>query len=144
MWLCWRILLLAGASCCWGCEQREVEGITIDGTLTDQQDYTTNWRICRLISRSLHHDDQALAELVALNRGGATHCYHLANVVTQILVRVGEPGFMQMTANFSAQQQRDVRKFLEIGLNSGRYTMRKRPSNSIREQAPDLDRQLAK
>lgn len=137
-------LLLTVATICGSCEQREVEGITISGTLTVQQDYTTNRRMCQLISQSLHHDSQALAELVAFDCGGAALCYDLGDVITQILCRVGEPEFMRMTAHFSAQQQRDMRSFLEVGLEYGSHSVRKRLGNSVREQFPLLDRQLAK
>jgi len=99
--------------------------------------------MCRLISRALDHDGQALAELVAFDCGGAAGCYDLADVITQIMARVGVPNFMQMTAHFSIQQQRDVRHFLEVGLASGRYAVRKSLDNSVHGQVPALDRQLA-
>jgi hypothetical protein len=105
-WLGWQVLLLASASCFWGC--------------------------------------QALAELVAFDCGGAARCYDLADVITQILCRVGEPEFMRMTATFSTQQQRDVRSFIEVGLKYGQHSVRKRRDNSINQQFPDLDRQLSK
>jgi hypothetical protein len=144
MWPGWKTLLLTGASCCWGCQQQDVEGVTINGTLTDQQDYTTNRQMCRLISRSLHHDSQALAALVAFNCGGAALCYDLGDVVTQILYRVGETEFIRMTANFSVQQQRNVRSFVEVGLEYGRYAPHEDSGKSIHEQFPSLDHQLAK
>ena len=143
-WPHWQVLLLASASCFWGCQQQQVEGVTINGTLTDQQDHSTNQQMCQLISRSLHHDNQALAELVAFDCGGAARCYDLADVITQILCRVGEPEFMRMTATFSTQQQRDVRSFIEVGLEYGQHSVRKRRDNSISQQFPDLDRQLSK
>jgi len=142
-WPGWKVLVLAGASCCGGCQKRGVEGISINGTLTDRQDYTTNRRMCQLISRSLHHDSQALAQLVALDCGGAAGCYDLGDVILQILCQVGEPEFMRMTANFSLQQQREVRSFLEVGLEYGGSSVRKRLGNFIHEQFPLLDNQLA-
>jgi hypothetical protein len=138
----WKVLL-ASATFFYGCQQQRVEGVTINGTLTAQQDYLTNWRMCRLISSALHHDNQALAELIAFDCGGAAGCYDLADVITQIMIRVGEPEFMRMTAHFSPHQQRDVRNFLEVGLEYGSYTVRKSAGNSVHEQLPDLDRQLA-
>jgi hypothetical protein len=136
--------VLAVASCVWGCQPQEVEGIAINGTLTDQQDYPTNRRMRQLISLALHHDSQALAELVAFDCGGAARCYDLGDVILQLLCRVGEPEFMRMTANFSTQQQREVRSFLEVGLEYGSHSTRKNLGNSLREQFPLLDRQLAK
>jgi hypothetical protein len=99
--------------------------------------------MCQLISRSLHHDSQALAELVAFDCGGAAGCYDLGDVFIQILCRVGEPEFMRMTASFSPQQQQEVRSFLEVGLEYGGSSVRKQLGNSIHEQFPLLDRQLA-
>jgi len=143
-WPGWKVVLCAGASCFCGCQQREVEGVVINGTLTEQQDYMTNRQMCQLISRSLHHDSQALAELVAFDCGGAAGCYDLGDVITQILCRIGEPEFGRMTAHFSLQQQRDVRSLLEVGLEYGSHAVCKRPGDSVREQFPILNRQLAK
>lgn len=142
-WPGWKVLVLAGASRGGSCQQREVDGISINGTLTDQQDYPTNQRMCQLISRALRHDSQALAELAAFDCGGAAGCYDLGDVFIQILGRVGEPEFMRMTAHFSPQQQREVRSFLEVGLEYGSSSVRKELGESIHKQFPLLDNQLA-
>lgn len=83
-----------------------------------------------------------MAELLKFKCGDAASCYDLGSVITQIVYRVGERDFSKMVSNFSRKQKRDVRNYIEVGLEYGYRLIKDMPNKSIEQQFPLLNESL--
>ena len=100
------VILLMLAFLITACKQNEVKGIIIDSTLyTNQSISYTNQSISEnkelrlLIEQTLNKDETALAKLSDFWCGGASGCYDLGFIVTQIIYKLGVEDFVTMVVN---------------------------------------------
>jgi len=134
------ILILTVLSSC--SKKTIVEGVQIGNTLYEQQNLSTNKKFASLIHKSLNRDTEAFGELLRFKCGGAAGCYDLGSVITQIVYRLGEQNFSEMIKNFSNEQKRDIRNYLEVGLEYG-YRLEKSTANkTVDQQFPFLSKSL--
>ena len=119
-----------------GCKNKEVQGIIIGDTLLVLQSYSENKELCHLIERALNKDSEALVGLINFPCGGAAGCYDVGYIVSQLVYRIGEHEFIQMTSKLTKQQQIEIRNYIEVGLEYGHNNLK------IEHEFPELDKIL--
>lgn len=100
-------------------KKREVQGIVIETTLYENQDYQSNKKLCKLITKTLDKDEKALSELIDFWCGGGAGCYDLGFIVTQIIYKMGEEEFLLMAQKLNTTQFDDLVDLIEVGLEYG-------------------------
>lgn len=101
------------------CKQTNVDGVIIGSTLLENQDYSTNKRLCNIIKRTIGKDQQALIELTEFWCGGAAGCYDLGYVLTQIINKIGEQEFIKLTNGLTQKQKNEISGLIAVGLEFG-------------------------
>jgi hypothetical protein len=101
------------------CRQSNVDGVIIGNTLYENQDYSTNKRLCNIINRTLEKDQQALIELTEFSCGGAAGCYDLGYVLTQVINRIGEQEFIKLINGLTEKQKNEINGLIAVGLEYG-------------------------
>ena len=101
------------------CRQSNVDGVIIRNTLYENQDYSTNKRLCDIINRTLNKDKRALIELTEFWCGGAAGCYDLGYVLTQVINRMGEQEFIILVNGLTEKQKSEIGGLIEVGLEYG-------------------------
>ena len=102
-----------------GCNKNEVEGIKIGNTLIENQTYSENQNLIKLIENVLLLDSNSLSALINFNCGEAAGCYDLGSVITQIIYKIGEERFMEMTNHLKESEKSLLKGFIEVGLEYG-------------------------
>lgn len=98
------------------CKQKEVDGIIIGETLFVHQNYQENQQMIELIERVLQKESDALAELAEFQCGGGAGCYDLGYIMTQIIYRIGEEEFIQLTKSFDTKTRQNLFGLIGAGL----------------------------
>ena len=101
------------------CRQSKVDGVIIGNTLYENQDNSTNRRLCDIINRTLNKDQRALIELTEFWCGGAAGCYDLGYVLTQVINRIGEQEFIKLVNGLTEKQKNEISGLIAVGLEYG-------------------------
>lgn len=101
------------------CNKNEVNGIHINGAYTEFQSFSENNKLILLIEKTLNKDPKSLKELIEFDCGGASFCYDLGSVLTQIIYKIGEDDFIIMTNSLSERQKQTLCALIGVGLEYG-------------------------
>ena len=101
------------------CRQNEVDGILIEHTLYENQSFSDNQNLRKLISQTLNKDEKALAKLNNFWCGGAAGCYDLGFIITQIIYRIGEQEFAKMIEKLNKEETNSIEGLIVVGLEYG-------------------------
>jgi hypothetical protein len=101
------------------CKQNEVDGIIIGNTLYENQNFSDNRELRKLIHQILNKDDKSLSILNNFWCGGGAGCYDLGFIVTQIIYRLGEQEFINMVNKLSSEELIRLESLIEVGLEYG-------------------------
>lgn len=102
-----------------GCEQRSVDGIIIGSDLYGMQTFSANRKLCSIIRRILNKDQRAIVELTDYWCGGASGCYDLGYVLTQIVYKVGEKEFINLIQGLPKNKKQELLSLIGAGLEYG-------------------------
>ncbi len=123
------------------CKQQSTEDIFIGETLYQNQDYLDNRELISLIEQTLDGDKEALSSLVTFPCGGASGCYDLGFVITQIINKLGEDEFIKMVEQLDNNERKQLEGFIQVGLEYGYIDKEKAwERRKIENQFPKLDR----
>lgn len=101
-----------------GCRQ-SVDGIIIGGNLYEMQTLSDNRKLCSIIKRTLNKDQHALVELTDYWCGGASGCYDLGYILTQIIYKVGEKEFINLIQGLPKNKKQELLSLIGAGLEYG-------------------------
>ncbi len=122
-----------------GCKQQHTEDIFIGETLYQNQDYLDNRELISLIEQTLDGDKEALSSLVTFPCGGASGCYDLGFVITQIIYKLGEDEFIKMVEQLDNNERKQLEGFIQVGLEYGYLDKEKAwERRNIENQFPKL------
>ena len=107
------------------CKEKVVDGIEIGHALYTNQSFEQNKKMSDLITQTLNKDSNGLSELTEFWCGGGAGCYDLGFVCTQLVYRVGESDFIQMTSALNEKQKRSLKVLLDVGFEYGNYENKK-------------------
>jgi len=125
------------------CKQDKVNGIIIGSDLLFAQDYSENRKLCSLINRALEKDAKAVEEITNMNCGGASGCYDLGYVLTQLITRLGEKEFIKLTIGLSKSTKNSIQGLIMAGLEYGDNEYDgKMDDKRISEVFPNLEKVL--
>jgi hypothetical protein len=128
----------------YSCRQSNVDGIIIGSALIENQDYSANKTLCDIIKRTLDKEQQGLIDLTEFWCGGASGCYDLGYVLTQIINKIGENEFIKMTKGLSKNKKNEIEGFIAAGLEYGDNDYDGKADNKLIGQVyPDLEKVLA-
>ncbi len=113
------LLFIFIASLSISCKQQKADGIIIGSNLLEMQDYTSNKKLRYLIIKTLNNEQQTLIELTDYECGGASGCYDLGYVLTQIISRMGENNFIKLVSGLNKEQKQSVHLLIMAGLEYG-------------------------
>ncbi len=92
-----------------------------------------------IIQQTLNKDEKALAKLNDFWCGGGTGCYDLGFIVTQIIYRIGEKDFIEMTSKLDNKQVIELEGLIMAGLEYGNNDKDGKMDNkSIETEFPEL------
>jgi hypothetical protein len=111
-------LLLTYVSCR---KQTKVDGIDISDFDNALNDSKTNRIFCNMVSKTLKGDEKALGEMVNFWCGGASDCYDLGDIVTQIIYKMGDSTFTEMAYKLSYEDKKSLYDFIGVGLEYGSH-----------------------
>jgi len=101
------------------CKPSEVNGIVIGETLkVNNTDYLNN-NLAKLISNTLNKDEKSLVKIINFECGGASGCYDLGYVITQIIYKLGENEFISIIDNLDKKELIGIKELIEVGLEYG-------------------------
>ncbi len=103
--------------------RRDVEGITIQATLFEQQTMPQNFNYRHLVKGVLQGDGTMLAPLVKSPCGGGAGCYEHGEVLAHILRRVGEREFTKMLQTLKPEDQIQLGSLLAAGFEYGNFAV---------------------
>jgi hypothetical protein len=98
------------------CQKNEVDGIIIGHNLLENQSFSDNRELVSLIRQTLNKDEKALAALTEYWCGGASGCYDLGFIVTQIIYRLGEDEFSKMVYKLNDKETEALEGLIAVGL----------------------------
>lgn len=104
------------------CKEKIVDGIEIGQDLYIGQSLEQNKTLSKLISKTLQKESKALSELIRFPCGGGAGCYDLGFVITQLVYRIGENDFIEMTKKIPEKEKRSLEGFLTVGFEYGNFT----------------------
>ena len=113
------VILLMLAFLITACKQNEVKGIIIDSTLYTNQSISENKELRLLIEQTLNKDETALAKLSDFWCGGASGCYDLGFIVTQIIYKLGVEDFVTMVEKLGQKERAALYSLILFGLEYG-------------------------
>lgn len=113
------VILLMLAFLITACKQNEVKGIIIDSTLYTNQSISENKELRLLIEQTLNKDETALAKLSDFWCGGASGCYDLGFIVTQIIYKLGVEDFVTMVEKLGQKERTVLYSLILFGLEYG-------------------------
>ena len=113
------VILLMLAFLITACKQNEVKGIIIDSTLYTNQSISENKELRLLIEQTLNKDETALAKLSDFWCGGASGCYDLGFIVTQIIYKLGVEDFVTMVEKLGQKERTVLDSLILFGLEYG-------------------------
>lgn len=99
-----------------------VKGIEIggvDGALYANQSIKKNWELQNLIKRVLAKDKTAVKELLNFDCGGGAGCYDLGFIFSEMVYKMGENEFINLTNDLSDDEKATLSGFLDVGLEYG-------------------------
>jgi len=99
------------------CRKEEVDGIKIGGTgLYNSSSFEENKKLCNLITGTIKKDNKSLSGLLNFNCGGASGCYDLGYIITQIIYKTGESDFLEIAKKLSQNDKNELNGFIQVGL----------------------------
>ena len=113
------VILLMLAFLITACKQNEVKGIIIDSTLYTNQSISENKELRLLIEQTLNKDETALAKLSDFWCGGASGCYDLGFIVTQIIYKLGVEDFVTMVEKLGQKERTVLYSLIQGGPEYG-------------------------
>ena len=101
------------------CKQNEVDGIIIGNILCENQSFSNNRELRKLIRQTLNKNEKSLSILNNFWCGGGAGCYDLGFIVTQIIYRLGEQEFINMVSKLNREEFISFKSLIEVGLEYG-------------------------
>jgi len=101
------------------CKQSEVDGIIIGNTFSENQSFSENRELKKLICQTLNKDEKSLAKLSNFWCGGGAGCYDLGFVITQIIYRLGEREFIEIVEKLDRNEILRLDGLIRVGLEYG-------------------------
>ncbi len=123
------------------CKQQSTEDIFIGETLYQNQDHLDNRELISLIEQTLDGDKEALSSLVTFPCGGASGCYDLGFVITQIIYKLGEDQFITIAKQLDKNERHQLEGFIQVGLEYGYHNKDNKCDNRrIAHEFPKLNK----
>ena len=119
------------------CNKSEVDGIKIGNTLIENQSYSENQKLIASIKGTIKQENKSLVSLLNISCDGAGG-YDLASVITQIIYKVGEDNFLNMTKSLTAEEKNLLKGFIEVGLEYGYPIDGKNPNQKVEKEFPKI------
>ena len=101
------------------CNQSQVEGIIIGHALSENQSLEDNQKLQKLLRKTLRGDADSLVTLLHFECGGGAGCYELGSIVTQIIYKLGENNFIEITNKLDAKSFITLESLISVGLEYG-------------------------
>ena len=99
-----------------------VDGIKVtgvDGALFYNNSVNDNLKLQRLIKGVLAKDQSTLKDLIAYDCGGGAGCYDLGFIFSELVYKMGEDAFIQLTNDLNQEQKSTLEFYLRAGLEYG-------------------------
>lgn len=107
--------------CLISCNQENASGIYLGTTLTVHQSFKENRVFIRIVENSLQGDVNSIEKLPDIWCGGASGCYDLGYVITQIIDELTEGVFIEKMMQMDYSQATKFNVFIRVGLEYGNY-----------------------
>lgn len=101
------------------CRESEVFGISLGDTLTQNLESNEHQQLKNIIKRTLDNEEVALKELIYFPCGGASGCYDLGYIITQLIYKIGEEQFVTIITNFDETTSDELLGLVDVGLEYG-------------------------
>lgn len=103
------------------CIKENISGIYLGDTLTVHQSYQENRELIQIVEKSLEGDVSSIEKLPDIWCGGASGCYDLGFVITQIIDKLTEGIFIEKLMQIEYSQVTKFNGFIIVGLEYGNY-----------------------
>jgi tRNA 2-selenouridine synthase SelU len=102
-----------------GCTVKEYEGIKIPYSIQIREDFLDR-KVRNVIKSSLKYEQNALKDFIKLtDKVDGESSYDLGFVLTQIINRIGEQKFIELTKNLNSAERKLLKNYIEVGLEYG-------------------------
>jgi len=101
------------------CSVKEYDGIQIPYSIHIRTDFLDR-KVRNVIKSALQDDPNAFKEFISLSdKVDGESAYDLGYVLTQIINRIGEDKFIELTKNLTTDDKQLLKSFVRVGLEYG-------------------------
>ena len=100
------------------CKKENIEGIIIGKTLFENQSLSENKELESIIKLTLKGDYNSLKKLNQFPCS-ASGCYDKGYILTQIIYKMGETKFIEMTSKLDQKEIYEIDGYIKVGLEYG-------------------------
>jgi hypothetical protein len=116
------------------CKKENIEGIEIGKTLLENQNFSENKELDRIIRTTLKGDYNSLRRLNHFPCGDGAGCYDKGFIITQIIYKIGENNFNKMVDNLDRKELYGIENYINAGLEYGDNNKDGKMDNKIAEK----------